>query len=117
MPCWKGVALTAEAEIQFYRSGNGNDNTLPWLNIKFSSYNIEGKGKAPTVGSSKYSAYESVGIAVGKGKSLADLAHYKYQIDLAGGAGQRGPAQSKSFNCLAYSSIMSLQPRIISTIG
>ena len=87
VPRWKGVALTAEAEIQFYRSGNGNDNTLPWLNIKFSSYNIEGKGKAPTVGSSKYSAYESVGIAVGKGKSLADLAHYKYQIDLAGGGG------------------------------
>ncbi len=88
VPRWKGVALTAESELQFDRSGNGNGNALPWLNIKFSSFLMEGgKGKAPTVGSSEYSAYESVGIAVGEGKSLADLAHYKYQIDLAGGGG------------------------------
>lgn len=54
--------------------------------MKFSTYPNAG-GKSPTHGSSKYSAWESVGIAVGESMSLPDLARYKYHIDLGGGGG------------------------------
>mmetsp|Transcript_26905 Transcript_26905/g.57690 ORF Transcript_26905/g.57690 Transcript_26905/m.57690 type:complete len:599 (-) Transcript_26905:75-1871(-) len=79
-PRWKGTALTADAELQAQEK-----NELPWANIKFSSY-IEG-GKSSTVGSAKYAAWESVGIATGKGMPPSDLAKYKYHIDLGGGGG------------------------------
>ena len=86
LPRWKGVALTAEAERQAPPHDDGNIATLPWANIKFASYPSHG-GKFPTLGSSKYSARESVGIAVGERMPLSDLARYKYHIDLGGGGG------------------------------
>ena len=96
VPHWKGMALTAEAELQVSFSGNGNGDVLPWLNIKFNSYNIEieGEEKAPTL-------------------ALLSTAH----MNLWAPRGQRGQGLSKSFKYLAYSSIMLLQPRIVSTIG
>ena len=86
LPRWKGVALTAEAERQALPHDDGNIATLPWANIKFASYPSHG-GTFPTLGSSKYSAWESVGIAVGERMPLSDLARYKYHIDLGGGGG------------------------------
>ena len=88
LPRWKGVALTAEAELLALPKDDGNNETLPWANIKFSTYK-DGKqqGISPTIGSSTYSAWESVGIAVGEHMSLSDLAQYKYHIDLGGGGG------------------------------
>ncbi|KAL9178380.1 hypothetical protein ACHAXT_000027 [Thalassiosira profunda] len=81
LPRWKGVALTAQAELEVADRKDG----LPWADIRFSSY--LDKGKSPTVGSNKYSLWESVGIAVGKGMSPTELAKYKYHIDLGGGGG------------------------------
>ena len=80
VPRWKGAALTADAELQVEGT-----NDLPWANIKFSSYNW--KGKKPTIGSHQYEPWENVGIAVGEGMSPAELAKYKYHIDLGGGGG------------------------------
>ncbi|KAL7530728.1 hypothetical protein ACHAXR_005507, partial [Thalassiosira sp. AJA248-18] len=83
LPRWKGVALTAEAELE--ASKTGREGTLPWVNIKLSSYLFQ--GKSPTVGADKYSEWESVGIATSEGMSHTDLAKYKYHIDLGGGGG------------------------------
>ena len=83
LPRWKCAVLTAEAELQVSLQ---DDENLPWANMKFSTYPNAG-GKSPTHGSSKYSAWESVGIAVGESMSLPDLARYKYHIDLGGGGG------------------------------
>mmetsp|Transcript_26906 Transcript_26906/g.57694 ORF Transcript_26906/g.57694 Transcript_26906/m.57694 type:complete len:601 (-) Transcript_26906:68-1870(-) len=79
LPRWKGIALSADAELQV------RGNELPWANMKFSSY--LDKGKSSTVGSAKYAAWESLGIATGKGMPLSDLAGYRYHIDLGGGGG------------------------------
>ena len=78
LPRWKGVVLTANAEI----NAEGTDK-LPWANIKFSS----GTGKVVTVGSVKYAVWEKLGIATGESMSLLELANYKYHIDLGGGGG------------------------------
>ncbi|KAL7532319.1 hypothetical protein ACHAXR_004558 [Thalassiosira sp. AJA248-18] len=82
LPRWKGVALTADAELK----AQGTDS-LPWANIKFSSYNDPIAGKSPTIGSDMYASWEEVGIATGEGMSLSDLAKYKYHIDLGSGGG------------------------------
>jgi len=79
LPRWKGAALTAKAELE---AGGG----LPWANIKMSSHR-EVKKWSATVGSPKYELWESVGIGVGRGKSLPELAKYKYHIDLGYGGG------------------------------
>jgi len=78
LPRWKGAALTAQAELD---AGGG----LPWANIKMSTYRDE--KKSATVGSKKYELWESIGIAVGRSKSLPELAKYKYHIDLGGAGG------------------------------
>mmetsp|Transcript_41538 Transcript_41538/g.87173 ORF Transcript_41538/g.87173 Transcript_41538/m.87173 type:complete len:623 (-) Transcript_41538:20-1888(-) len=80
LPRWKGVALTAQAELQS-RGGK----RLPWANMKFSAY-LDGR-KAPTVGSPKYRPWEEAGIGVSEGMDLPELARYKYHIDLGGGGG------------------------------
>ena len=92
LPRWKGVALTAKAKLQasLQDTNEQQQKVLPSANIKFSTYpnhNKDNQGKSPTLGSSKYSAWESVGITVSEIMSLPDLAQYKYHIDLGGGGG------------------------------
>ena len=82
LPRWKAVALTANAELQ---AEGTTDNISPWANMKLSSYIFA--GKSPTIGSVRYAAWESVGIATGEHMSLQELAKYKYHIDLGGGGG------------------------------
>lgn len=86
LPRWKGVAITAEAELEA-EENTEDENAMPWANIKFSAFLEKPIGKQPTIGSDKYAAWESVGIAVGQGMPLTDLAKYKYHIDLGGGGG------------------------------
>ena len=67
LPRWKGVALTASAELKV----QGTDD-MPWANIKFSTY--PEAGKSPTIGSDEYALWESVGIATGESMNLTELA-------------------------------------------
>ncbi|KAL7533651.1 hypothetical protein ACHAWF_004574 [Thalassiosira exigua] len=83
LPRWKGVALSAAAELE--AEGPNAGGYRPWIDVKLSSY--LDKGKSPTLGSPKYAAWESVGIGVGKGVYSSDLAKYRYHIDLGGGGG------------------------------
>mmetsp|Transcript_5385 Transcript_5385/g.11744 ORF Transcript_5385/g.11744 Transcript_5385/m.11744 type:complete len:577 (+) Transcript_5385:304-2034(+) len=79
-PRWKGVVLTAEAELA------AKDGELPWADIKFSQHLLNGV-VTPTVGSAKYQQFEEVGVAVGKYMGPAEQSKYKYYIDIAGGGG------------------------------
>jgi len=84
LPRWKGVALTAQAEMEV---DDGISQTkLPWANIKFSRY-LDTGGIMPTIGSKKYKQFEEIGIAVGKELTKPELAKYKYHIDIGGGGG------------------------------
>jgi len=90
LPRWKGVALTADAELQVEEEEEEDDTNdtstiLPWANMKLSSYIFA--GKSPTIGSVRYEAFQSVGIATGEYMNLQELAKYKYHIDLGGGGG------------------------------
>jgi len=89
LPRWKGVALTADAELQVEEEEEDDTNDtstiLPWANMKLSSYIFA--GKSPTIGSVRYEAFQSVGIATGEYMNLQELAKYKYHIDLGGGGG------------------------------
>ena len=80
LPRWKAAVLTAQAE----QEAEGTDRK-PWADMKFSSY--LDKGKAATVGSAKYRAWEGVSVGVARGMGMADLARYRYHIDLGGGGG------------------------------
>jgi len=101
---WKGVTLTAESEQEAKISGS----ELPWANIKFqrtlhrepTKYYLEDAGiypflRAGSSGSSSVVAspeqdlvrYDDTGIATGEYMRSADLAKYKYHIDLGGGGG------------------------------
>ena len=81
IPRWKGVALTANAELD----AEGTDK-LPWANIKFSSGSSSGK-KVATIGSDEYARWEQIGVATGESMPLSELAKYRYHIDLGGGGG------------------------------
>ena len=90
VPRWKGVALTAAAELE---AEQGNDNAendkkkkkLPWINVKFSHY--PHAGKTLTIGSDKYRGWDQIGVATGESMTLHELAKYKYHIDFGGGGG------------------------------
>jgi hypothetical protein len=76
-PRWKGVVLTAEAELEAEKS----PSSLPWANIKFS------KGTSVDR-SNELASFAKYGIpALGKTMWASDQASYKYQIDLGGGGG------------------------------
>ncbi|KAL7551518.1 hypothetical protein ACHAWF_014704, partial [Thalassiosira exigua] len=90
LPRWKGVALSARAELDARAAAGeaaaaGEPPPLPWLDVKFSSY-LQ-KGKSSTLGSRKYASWESAGIGVAKGMAPADMAAYRYHVDLGGGGG------------------------------
>ena len=82
LPRWKGVVLTAEAELEADRMKEDvGHSSLPWVNIKFS----EG---TPPVYPTYFSDLAKFGIeALGTYMHTTDLAKYKYQIDLGGGGG------------------------------
>lgn len=76
MPRWKAVVLTAESEIEAEENG-----TLPWANMKFS------KQAAASAGN-QYALFAEYGVEAAAGRmKKAQMAEYKYQIDLGGGGG------------------------------
>lgn len=77
VPRWKGVAWTAEAELEVY---DMRMLGVPaWCNIKFSAAMSMGK-KVPTNDLDIYRRYEEYGIpASGEGMSLEAMAEYKYR--------------------------------------
>ena len=71
LPRWKGVVLTAESEIEARRT-----NTMPKVNIKFPRGAVKDMG------------WEQNGFpAVGERMDKAEIAAFKYHIDLGGGGG------------------------------
>lgn len=81
VPRWQGVVLTAEAEEEAARM-----NSLPKVNIKFSS--VKGKGKPAAIGNPRYTKWEEIGLPLaGKGMPPEEMAKYKYHIDIGGGGG------------------------------
>lgn len=80
LPRWKAAVLTAEAEV------NAEPDTLPWANMKFSTFIKDGSKASPS-GSEEYKDWEEIGIATGGYMSPQTLSKYKYQIDLGGGGG------------------------------
>jgi len=82
VPRWKGVIHTAESEIEA-----SNTNTLPRINIKFTS--VAGGGKRiPASKGGVYKGWKEVGFPVaGEMMTLEELSKYKYHIDLGGGGG------------------------------
>ena len=81
VPRWQGVVLTAEAEQEALRT-----NSLPRVNIKFSS--VKGKGKPAAVGNPNYRRWAEIGFPLaGYGMPAEDLAKFKYHIDIGGGGG------------------------------
>ncbi|KAL3827149.1 hypothetical protein ACHAXA_006704 [Cyclostephanos tholiformis] len=91
VPRWKAVVLTGEAEVDAaaaYAASPDGDATLPWANMKFSTFVGDGGHKTHSEGSDIYKDWESIGFpATGEYMSLLDLARYKYHIDLGGGGG------------------------------
>ena len=82
VPRWKGVIHTAESEIEASRT-----NTLPRINIKFTSVAGGGKRIPANIGG-VYKGWKAVGFPVaGELMTLEELAKYKYHIDLGGGGG------------------------------
>ena len=81
MPRWKGVVLTAEAELEALEKDNGADDgnarSLPWADMKFDSH----------VNQFKKLVSDADIPAIGRHMSHADMAQYKYQIDIGGGGG------------------------------
>lgn len=85
LPRWKAAVLTAEAEVDAIH--HQQPGTLPWADMKFSTYVNKGH-KMRARGADEYKVWEDIGIDVTGGyKSLEALARYKYQIDLGGGGG------------------------------
>jgi hypothetical protein len=82
LPRWKGVVLTAEAELEAVKMKEDvSHSSLPWVNIKFS-------GGTTPVFPTYFSDLAKFGIdALGDYMDTTDLAKYKYQIDLGGGGG------------------------------
>mmetsp|Transcript_11620 Transcript_11620/g.17535 ORF Transcript_11620/g.17535 Transcript_11620/m.17535 type:complete len:573 (-) Transcript_11620:1010-2728(-) len=81
VPRWQGVVLTAEAEQEALQT-----NSLPKVNIKFSS--AKGKGKPAAIGNPKYKQWEDIGFPLaGHGMPPEEMSKFKYHIDIGGGGG------------------------------
>jgi len=85
IPRWKGVVLTAEAEVEAQQAQEDqqDDNALPWADIKFT------RASPATNKDTKADFAKLDGYINSKGEhmSLEELARYKYHIDLGGGGG------------------------------
>ncbi len=101
LPRWKGVVLTAEAELEAEQEAQRteNEDVLPWSNIKFTAgkgkhvqpdkFYLEGESVRKLTGDveDQVVLYDETDIAEGGYTSLHELANYKYHIDLGGGGG------------------------------
>mmetsp|Transcript_22893 Transcript_22893/g.41071 ORF Transcript_22893/g.41071 Transcript_22893/m.41071 type:complete len:579 (-) Transcript_22893:199-1935(-) len=77
-PRWQSVILTAESEVEAAEKG-----TLPWANMKFTGPAGMMKKEAQ-----QYDLFAKYGIdSIGESIGRAELAKYKYHIDLGGGGG------------------------------
>lgn len=84
-PRWRGVLLTSEAELEAEEFREGGDVTLPWVNIKFASCNLNRK-KVDASENPDFVKLQSVGIsAIGERVNMQEQAKYRYHIDLGGG--------------------------------
>lgn len=92
IPRWKGVVLTAEAELearkkQQQQQQSKEEPVVPWADIKFADC-IHDKSKTPAMNVDYYQQFMNVGIpAAGPSMSLEELAKYRYHIDIGGGGG------------------------------
>lgn len=80
-PRWKGVLLTAEAELE----ASEREGEIPWADIKFSACIVGGKGKKKSrcSESTYYQEWANRGItAFGEPINMEGHAKYKYHIDL-----------------------------------
>ena len=83
-PRWRGVLLTSEAELEHEK----NDAALPWVNIKFASYNVDGEKVAASENKDFQLLQDKFGVsAIGQSMNMMEHAQYKYHIDLGGGGG------------------------------
>lgn len=88
-PRWRGVLLTSEAELEaLEQEEETGQPTLPWVNIKFASCNVDGQ-KVPASENQDFQLLQDqFGIAaIGNSMNMMEHARYKYHIDLGGGGG------------------------------
>ena len=87
IPRWKGVVLTAEAEVeaqaQDQEDQQDDKHVLPWANIKFTTTAPVAKEDAKA----EFAKLDEYINSKGERMSLEELAQYKYHIDLGGGGG------------------------------
>ena len=87
IPRWKGVVLTAEAEVtaqaQAQAQQDDGNVLLPWANIKFTTTAPVAKEDAIA----EFAKLDEYINSKGEYMSLEELAQYKYHIDLGGGGG------------------------------
>ena len=86
IPRWKGVVLTAEAEVETrddQEDQQDDDDVLPWANIKFTTTAPVAKDDAKA----EFAKLDEYINSKGERMSLEELAQYKYHIDLGGGGG------------------------------
>lgn len=94
-PRWRGVLLTSEAELDARTSSSSSTATtqeeeqlLPWVNIKFASYNVNGLKVSANENPEYQVLQNKYGIsAIGNSMNMMEQARYKYHIDLGGGGG------------------------------
>mmetsp|Transcript_28371 Transcript_28371/g.51816 ORF Transcript_28371/g.51816 Transcript_28371/m.51816 type:complete len:733 (+) Transcript_28371:106-2304(+) len=88
LPRWRGVLLTSEAELEATDySATVGEPTLPWVNIKFASINVDGE-KESLADNEEYTRFAKLGIAcIGERVNMIEQARFKYHIDLGGGGG------------------------------
>lgn len=82
-PRWRGVLLTTEAELEAKEhEALRGEASLPWVNIKFASYNVNGQ-KVPASENPEFQLLqEKFGIAaIGQSMNMMEHARYKYHID------------------------------------
>ena len=88
IPRWKGVVLTAEAEVEAQAQDqedqqDDNNDVLPWANIKFTTTAPVAKDDAKA----EFAKLDEYINSKGERMSLEELAQYKYHIDMGGGGG------------------------------
>ena len=85
LPRWKGVALTAAAQLEAQEAGS--IGTVPWIDVKFTvKSKVHGQ---PVELDGRYDPFHKYGIDVTSGPmTLAELSQYKYHIDIGGGGGK-----------------------------
>ena len=82
LPRWKGVALTAAAQLEAQEASSiGTESAPPWIDVKFT---VKSKvHDQPVEPDGRYDPFFKYGIDVTSGPmTLAELSQYKYHIDI-----------------------------------